>query len=920
MKLRHADGSLGDILRTHIGGTLNAQPEAPTWLHEVGDTLRQDLGVLALNGVKGLSEQLQQRDVRVPLSSADDLVLLLALGATEERRRLGIAVPPGAIMLPMLVVCKLLLGDLLATAQALDGTPYDSFRERGGVLLVSPDAELRARYFNMRVGAERVIETYPACRMRPDGSVASVLASQDNASDYSVCFFLASQKKLPDPAAIAFTPSIVLLDLTRDHWVDRLYEVVGWCAALRNKRDEPAALVALIPFGDNLSREALDKHGISIFPLDCAGIDELVQAFPHVPSSDDKDEVDILRSWSLGSCAIDKPLERTHTILYVPEEASSDILQTVTDIHAMLDASSDRRIQRELRLAWWLVGTLTQLPIPVQWYEQHAYLMGNRQTIKKLITGIGNSGGGTLSADFAPLLQSLRGQLDLLYTRLTAVNPKNEAFLAYYREQIYPLTSQGKTTALVVRNDVVARALWPWLQSEGVPVDDERVRVLSYKQLDGRDLFDHMLVLAWWPSRYRWQLGGRLARNLDFLLYRGEETILERQLGYFYSLRYRQSCERRRFATMHTLGAIQVHPAADTQLLEPYSALSLFTPQGPMDEPTPTAALGEPPDNAELELRSLFTITTIDPGSLTPVVQAAQREVGRAAIIYPMSGTIDEQSEEESVDVEAGEAVVGPTDRCVLLTLQLSSGTSEHVQQLGYLYLEDDEATDCYVPGQTDVTRTANDEVQPGYILIRTDQDDRRSLFDRVVELADAQPTMKYLKVWREYWLEAIDSLVQKHASGGPKHGAYTGLRQRLVEAGVTVTTATVRDWVLGERIGPENIAAVEAVGRLADHQQLQRHPQQVDAAFRQIRTIHQVLGRRIGTTIQSLGAVQQTSGKKASKKEVFLDPALSLPIDDLLDLLQFWRVERVDVGPFNVPVNRIGKVLPRAAYGMTDG
>jgi len=123
VKLRHADGSLGDILRTHIGGTLNAQPEAPTWLHEVGDTLRQDLGVLALNGVKGLSEQLQQRDVRVPLSSADDLVLLLALGATEERRRLGIAVPPGAIMLPMLVVCKLLLGDLLATAQALDGVP-----------------------------------------------------------------------------------------------------------------------------------------------------------------------------------------------------------------------------------------------------------------------------------------------------------------------------------------------------------------------------------------------------------------------------------------------------------------------------------------------------------------------------------------------------------------------------------------------------------------------------------------------------------------------------------------------------------------------------------------------------------------------------------------------------------------------------
>jgi len=173
--------------------------------------------------------------------------------------------------------------------------------------------------------------------------------------------------------------------------------------------------------------------------------------------------------------------------------------------------------------------------------------------------------------------------------------------------------------------------------------------------------------------------------------------------------------------------------------------------------------------------------------------------------------------------------------------------------------------------------------------------------------------------VWREYWLEAIDSLVQKHVSGKAKRGTYQQLQKQLVKAGVKVTNATVRGWVLGERIGPGNIASVKAIGMLSQHSMVQQYPQQIDAAFRQIRTIHQVLGRRISTTLQNLNKMSQHNlGKqskmsKGTKREIQLDPALSVPIDDLLDLLQFWEVVEIDQGPWNVPIHRVGIVLQRA-------
>lgn len=931
MKLRYNPDSVRELLlKSLTGKSLEERPEAADWIKEIAAAFRSDFGILALHGISGLTEQLPGRPpIRIPLCGTDNLLLLLARNAIQARQHLGVAVPPGTVMIPMLMVCKTFLGDLLDQQDMLGmANRLPNIKELGGILLVSPDAEMRARYFSMRVGQESVVTSYPACRMRPDGSVVAVSTNDVSLKQFSVCFFLAHQRQLPDPHQIAFKPAVAILDLTHDHWIDRMSEMVDWCIQLRNNQNEQTTLIALLPFGDRLSRDALNSHGITVFPIDSKGILELEEGFMPIPPPQDEFTRDAYSAWSFSAYASENPQKRMHTIFQIPDDNAADVLEIANYIYQALDGVDEKHSHRDLRLSGWLVGTLLQLPVPVQWYEQHAYLMGNRQTLKKLISGIGSNVGGTTYLDLAPVLQSLRGQLEVLYSRLSNTNPKSEAFIQYYREHLHPLLAADKDMALLVRNDVVSRALWPWLLSEGIPAEHQRyLRVLTYKQEEGREMFDHMIATGPWPSRYRWQIGGRLGQTVDFLLYRGEEIALEHQIGIFYSARSQTLCEKVRFSLLKTFGDIHTVPQPHSQPTG-HSALDLVKigDGGRIEEDLQrTMPIYEDLDETDADLKSLFDIASIDvtPLSLAITMPSTHSEEPTKAqiISWHDDSFLDSGDQAEFDEDDSHVPSGGPVESCILLKIQMSS-TNTTAGVVRFLYVSSEGVTECYISelGDGDLRRVPNDEIEPGFILIRTDQEDRQTLFDRIVQLAHGQPTMKYLRVWREYWLEAIHSLVQQNSSGRAKRGAYIQIQRQLASIGVRVTIVTIRDWAQGERIGPGSITSIKAVGTLSQHPMLQQYPQQVDEAFKQIRIIHQVLGRRISSTLQKLGKVAQqgnsVTATKATKRVVQLDPALSVPIDDLLDMLQFWEVIAVDQGPWSVPLSKVGVIMQNASYG----
>jgi len=904
--LHWQESTLLETLQGYVRSTgdLTPRPDPPEWVQVLSGAFFEDPGLLALCGASGLSEHLAGEPGKLASSipvkpcAADDLLLWLVGRAVERGVHLGIALPPGVVMMPLLAICKTLLGDFLGEQDNVHLADHRSIRARGGIMLVSPDIEVRTRYFNMRVQTAKIEAVYPACRIGRHGSITAY-GTEPGEQEPSVCFFLAGERILPDPVSLQFRPAVVLLDFTHDRWMDRLGTIIDWCRSLRDRNGVPANFLALLPVGDRVTADALAERGTSVFQMDTGTVAQIVEQFEPVSLPADELARTAYSAWSFAELASEDPLDRMYTVYRIPDEVASDVLAIAGQINSLLQLK-ELRGTRDVRLATWLLGTLLQLPVPPEWYEQTAYVMGNRQRLSNLIAGIGRRGDdGTDDA----VAQSFRGHLEMLYQRLNVANPKSEAFLQYCREQIIPDLSVGKTVMVLARNDVVARALGPWLQSQGIDLDGSLL-IRPFRAIDGRTNVDRAVTTGYWPARYRWQIGGRLARALDLLLYAPEEEPIKRQLSAFYGARARERADMSRMAVLDRLGLRSATPPRSS----PRAVPAITTPH-PVPVATDLPADGSDAEDESVDegVRSLFDEHIIDVSSFHAPVQTAPPP------IEPMQLREDLDPGEDIDDVERGNHI--PTSGTVRIPCRMLTVRQVGEDEMRYTYLSLTSWSDCFLPGNADdLVRMQNADLEPGAILIGTNEADRDSLFDRVLQISDAQPTMKYLKSFRQYWLDAINALAQLYTAPGGGL-AYQRLHRDLQRSGADVGYAAVRQWIAGDTIGPRDLSSIVAVGTLSHHPMLTQHVQQVDRAFRQIRTMHQVLGRRINSALERAGGAARSS-RSGSDKQFRLDPAIAVQLDELLDALEYWEVLDVSAETVLVPSSRVGDPLPTPVYG----
>ena len=839
------------------------------WLRRLCKLSSTRSAVLALLGPSGLGVD----KVRPALDPAAVYLVGLTDFVHSRGQSVGISLPPCAPQMPLLLAATAVLADTLHEASGhLD--------KRRGVLLVSPDLGLRSRYCALTVDREALEAAHPGSRMRPDGTRVA-LAKKDGLSQGGVCFFLPAG---PLPQSIRFKPGLVLLDLRYARWAPHSEDFARWARLVAPS----AGLLALYTHGDRDTSQALQRAQFLEFPWDHAAVAWSDKSWS-TPAAGDGPAPST--GWDMTNAPA--YLDRSHRIVEIrrPETAT----KLVNGIARLL-SEHDNVDAPDLRRSRWLLAVMQQLAVPVTWYEQTARELG-RSTIRRMIARLG-SVSLNVPEGLGPVIQTLRLTFEQLYQGLEADNPRARDLVIAIRNN-----SQCGRILVLVRDKVIEQAARAWLSVDALSDVDwlNQVNIRGCPRFESHlgEEFDSAIINGPLPRRYRWIVGARLPRQVTFLCYAEESDVVESQLESFYDATALQFGER----TREEFLAKAVTP--DGGLTPSVLSVTHLMPALKLVRPARPTVLDKPARKQE-------RFQTVEGGleGLRAALEQALKEGEELDTKSHTSTPIvwsEDTSDEESPPDDVDDRTSAEPDDVYCLVLRVTSRSGGE----GRLFLQVDVPVEYVrLKDSTDIKKALPQQLRAGDVILRVEDGRRSGLFDRIVDLAEIQPRMQHLGAYRKKWSSATTRLAQVYSDG--LRVRYDRMLIDLKAAGAPIETElALRWWIQGLVIGPEKNASIAAVGTVIQDQTLVDGARQFDKAFRQIRGIHQGIGRRLSTAIRRSFAHLDFEALSAVHDD--LDEALALPLDELLETVDLAEV--IAVGePQAVAPHVVGRFVSEQA------
>lgn len=189
-------------------------------------------------------------------------------------------------------------------------------------------------------------------------------------------------------------------------------------------------------------------------------------------------------------------------------------------------------------------------------------------------------------------------------------------------------------------------------------------------------------------------------------------------------------------------------------------------------------------------------------------------------------------------------------------------------------------------------------QLRPGDRVLFLDRDSRKDLLDKVLEVAGEVPALAVASSWLTHWRRGL-------AAAYRRFGSYPAFTAALHGYGCRVQPQTVRLWVVGVTIGPDDEEDVRRVGIAMNDGVLLDGHREVCRAMRSLRGAHVVLGRRLSEIARQIGPA--TLYGNVSGDEV-VDERSGLTAADFQDSIDILTVESVEpVG--DVPYMLVGRL-----------
>ncbi len=520
------------------------------------------------------------------------------------------------------------------------------------------------------------------------------------------------------------------------------------------------------------------------------------------------------------------------------------------DVGALVQSGRGSGVARELsRLAFALFHDLLGLALPLSLYE------GMSEPVRARLAAIGSAARLTKGETRDLYLPMVELELRDLASAIGESPPKYPALL----QTLGRLLDDHKDVMLVARTAELARLY----ASRLVEVSSlSRVRLTSLGALEGEAPADVAVLTGMAPSWARWVYRSGVARRMVVLAYAPDGQIESVAKGF-----NEADMVQKLIADQTAREAWLARPAAKDRVWSDLSG-------EPRRVPDDAASMPVPSQFPEVSL--LLSPLEVPPGLWDGTGWLVPLEPGPTGTTS--ADAVGGDGTPVSTAVEAVK-VVFEGGRWVLLA---ASGTVTRF-------------------------RAGSGTAQPAYPvsgLSKGDQvlffdgDSRKDILAKVIEVAEEVPELALAGAWLRHWRRVLAGAYRRFFT-------YVAFAAALASEGCSVQPQTVRLWVIGNTIGPDDEEDVRRVAVVSGDQALLAAHREVCRAIRSFRGAHLRLSQRVSDMALRVGPAA-VAGLIAPDEVV--DERSGLTAADFQDSIDLLTVSSIDpAGP--VPYVIVGRL-----------
>jgi hypothetical protein len=506
------------------------------------------------------------------------------------------------------------------------------------------------------------------------------------------------------------------------------------------------------------------------------------------------------------------------------------------DIGPLLRASRRSLFGRELAAtAFVLFYDLMHLAMPTDFYESATHPLRVRvreiETAQRLTAG-------DLRDLYVPMVAA---ELTDLAAAIGPRSPKSDVLLSVLREH----ADEDEDVLLVARTGELARAYRTYIDT--IPELDGCVRVTNLWGVAGERPADIAVVVGLLPTSARYLYTTGIAAEIVVLGYEADSTLESVPDGFS---EHRQIGKA--IAYQHEYSAWLARDAAKsacwTALSDEPNSIQDDRPNPPHVDTSPAEGDVEnaPPD--------------APPGLWDGSLGSLERRLA-----HDVPPRLSADGGQGDLEVDA-------------LNVEFTDGR--------WMYIDAASSVTRWRPagdGKAEAGHSA-DKIRPGDELVLLDGEARKDLLAKVLEIAEDVPELAVPAAWVDYWRDAL-------RRGYVAFGTYERLHAALEDLGCARQAQTVRLWVIGQIIGPEDPEDVRRLGECLTDSTLVSNYRAIADAMRGLRRAHVRLGHRLGALARHVGS---HSAAGLIDDDEIIDERSGLTASDFRDSVEILTVRSV--------------------------